>query len=293
MSAQIQVRLKQVRFTDYDANGFLGIQCDAYGEQESGVPACEAKSPYGIYGRPPDPEVAGPDVVFGAGVLELKDGDESYAFALHDPRLIPGFPQLKKGETVVYGPAFNFTRYHADGRISTMCTSDLTADGQMVAYEQGPDGWTWNAPWGIQRNDATGFHYRHASGARFDVGGISGVPAPLGAASSYWKLEAFLVSIKGVTVQLGTGAYEPAAKALVTLSVLAAQAAADTAQAAANAAVAAALSALGAIPANAAASGPCAAAATALGVATAAQSSAVSAIAASATTLPARSVSVA
>lgn len=286
MSAPVVLRLKQVRFSDYDANGWLSIQLEGTASGTPvGIPAVEAIGQYGVYSRPPDPEVAGGDIVFGGLALELKEGEESYCFALHDPRLVPGFPQLLKGETIVYGPAFNFTRYHADGRISSMCTADGTPDGQMLSAVHGPDGWSWVAQWGQLRNDSLGFHYQHISGATFDCGGISGLPGPLAALGSYFSISAAVITFKGTTVQLGTGSFQPAAKALTTLSVLAAQAAADSALAVALTAIQAALMATNP-PVGGASAAPVTAAINAL-------SAAVSAISGAATTLPAASVQVA
>lgn len=269
MSASLQVRADVLRLAEYSVNGFLLYQYDAYGENQSGVPAVEAWSQYGSYSRPPDPELdeAG-EVKFAAQLLVFWEGAESYAIALHDPRLVPGLPQLLGGEYVSYGKAFNFTRWHADGRISTMCTTDGTANGKSVQHEHAPDGWTWSAPWAVQRNDASGFYYRHASGARLEGGSIGGLPAPLDTLASYWRLEAAIVSIRGTAVKLGVGTYEPPAKALTLQAALTTLAEALTAT-------------------GSALTGPGAPAAVA------AITAAVAAIAGLATTMPARSVQVA
>lgn len=294
MSAELRVRYDVVRLSAYDANGWLGLQCDAYGEGSSGLPGVEAVSPYGLASRPLDPAVdAGGQLKLGAGMLNFWEGPESFGLALHDPRLIPGLPQLEKGETAVYGAASNFTRYHADGRISAMCTTDGTDQGQSVAAEQGPNGYAWRGPWGKLTHDALGLHYLHVSGARLDIGAISGLPSPLDALSSYATLSAHIVTIGGSAVKVGSGAFEPAAKAIQTLALATAEQGSLASLQTAVTALAAAVTALCAIPANSGASGAAATATTAAAAAAAAVASSAAALTIAGTALPAATVQVA
>jgi hypothetical protein len=298
VSGSVTVQLDVVRYSAYDDNGFLGVQSDAYGEQESGIPDFECLGLSNFIGRPLDPQLdSAGEVEFGAHLLKLIEGKEWYGLPLYEPRTVPGLPALQKGEGLAFGPVFNFTRWHADGRISSMCTTDGTANGQRVFSELGPAGFVWAGPWAQLRHDALGVHYQHVSGASFDIGGISGVPAPLDRLSSYYTVTAAVISLRGTTVQLGVGTFEPAAKALTLLSVLAAQSAADAAQASADSLVAAALTAmqavLSALPGGGAAAGPVAAAVAALSSASAAMNTAVTAITGATTTLPAKTTQVA
>lgn len=281
MSANIKIRLDLVRLTEYDEDGFLGIQCDPDGDGSVGVPAYEFAGPFGLYSRPLDPELGadGTSVALGSQLLTLVEGQEWTGIPLHDPRVVIQLPALQKGETIVHGSRYNFVRFHADGRISQMCTDDGTPNGKALIAEQAPDGWTWSAEWALLRNNALGLYYRHASGARIEAGSISGLPAPFGSLSSYAKLVAGLIEINGTAVQLGTGAFQPAAKATAALAV-------DGAIVTALQAVSAALAALGSVPQNGPASAAIATAATAIVAAT-------SALAAGQVAVPALSVQVA
>lgn len=326
MGAMVQrpgliLHLDTIRASFYDEDGFLGFQIDGDGDSSDEAPELEAQvtpfqalHTYGFLSRPLDPTVDGSGRVnYGALSLTFWEGSRGYSFALHDSRVVPALARCKGGESVQYGPKNNFIRCHDDGRISQMCTTDGTENGSSVLAEHGPAGWVWSAPWAVARNDASGWYYRHISGARCEIGGISGLPEPLGGLSSFVRFEAGIICLKGTAVQLGTGAFEPASKALALQVVLAAQAAADTAQAAAdvaqaaaNATTAAALAALQAAiatinPTAAAASAPAVtaagtalvAAATAQGGAATALGAAVTAIAAGAITIPAKSAQVA
>lgn len=280
MSAFVGVRIDVVRLSEYDENGFLGFQYDGFGEQASGVPAIEAMHTQGFFGRPLDPTLdAGGNLVHGCQMLRFGEGDKTFAVALHDARIIPALAQVRPGESVQYGPKNNFVRCHDDGRISQMCTDDGTENGKVIASEQGPNGWGWRGPWGKLTHDALGLHYLHASGARIDGGAISGLPAPLSALGSYWTIQAQVISLKGTAVMVGSGAYDPAAKATATLAVL-------SPVVTALQAVQAALAALVGIPSNSAAGA-------AVGAAAVAVAAAVTALGTGTVAIPARSVQVA
>jgi hypothetical protein len=77
----------------YDDDGFLGVQVDTHGRDDAGVPPFQALMPYGLIGRPLDPESNGE----GSNVLFWEDGDESHCIALNDPRVQTVAPQATKG----------------------------------------------------------------------------------------------------------------------------------------------------------------------------------------------------
>jgi hypothetical protein len=79
----------------YDDDGFLGIQVDTHGDNDAGVPPFQALMPYGLLGRPLDPESTGE----GCNVVFWPDGDESHCIALNDPRIAAVAPQATKGST--------------------------------------------------------------------------------------------------------------------------------------------------------------------------------------------------
>lgn len=223
MNRAFDFRLHQVSYSEVDANGFIGIQFDAFGEEKSGMPAVEAHHPFGFMSRPVDPDVdADGAPKFGCNVLVGWDGDEAHAWVLADPRSRLVLPTLLRGESIQYGAAGNFVRCHLDGRVSVFTTDDGTTTGKTVAFQVKPDGFLMNAPWGKLTFDATGFHVLHVSGARFDLGAIGGLPTPLDAISTYIGMQAGIFKGEFTAAGFGpdTGAPEPAAKALALLTFL-------------------------------------------------------------------------
>jgi hypothetical protein len=131
----------------------------------------------------------------------------AHAWLSYDPRAIALIPNIGKGEVVLHGMVGNFVRMHTDGRI-TLWTSDkptdpLAADAHSIYQEISPEGFAWVTPWGKMSLDANGFHVVTRGGARFDLGGISGLPGPFGALSSYAAVSAGTVTVEGSSVALG------------------------------------------------------------------------------------------
>lgn len=86
-----------VLLTEYDADGFLGLQIDAYGDEKSGVPTFQQVHPGGVIHRPRDPDDSG-----RAGTLYFWEGPQGFAFSVSDPRSVADLPELAKGSTCVY-----------------------------------------------------------------------------------------------------------------------------------------------------------------------------------------------
>jgi len=278
----LSVFYETVRSSEYDDAGFLGIQVDADGlagggQLEAQVAHQETLHPYGFFSRPPAADVDGSgDVSAGCGTLLLEDGSDDFTFALGDSRVVPILATTQFGESIQYGAAANFVRCHADGRVTRFATHDGTPNGQSVYDQIGPEGYLGKTPWSVLRNDATGLHFEHISGAHFDLGSIAGLPEPFSAFSTWAELQAHVIRIKGSAIQLGVGAgAQPVALATTTLAN-------DGSLSSALALVQAALTALGAIGVNNAA-GP------AIAASAAAVAAAASAISASAATLPSKS----
>jgi hypothetical protein len=94
--------------SEVDSDGFVGIQVDAYGEEDSGVETYEAHLPLGLYARPLDPEKDPNGEALPAGsatVLYAHEGGRGHAFPMGDPRAIRKLPKLRKGGAVFYAPA--------------------------------------------------------------------------------------------------------------------------------------------------------------------------------------------
>lgn len=215
--------------TDFDEDDFLVAQPDGI-SQEPRLGGYELHAPFGLFSRPLDPET-GPNgqVVEGGAcnLLTATQGDETHAWFLGDPRIVKLLPLPKKGQSGLYGSSGAFMRVTPDGKITSWTTTTNAPEGQGVFFQVAPDGLVFSAPWGTWRFDATGWHVRTASGARHDMGGIAGMPAPLDALSSYNTLRAHMCSVEGSAVSQGTdgGATNEAAVAALLVWVTAVTAA--------------------------------------------------------------------
>lgn len=97
-----------------------------------------------------------------------------------------------------------FQRRKPDGSCTMGTTTDGTKDGQLVYFQVKRDGFEWLAPWGKITFDVNGLHVLHHTGARLDLGGIGGIPAPLDVIASYAGMSAGIVKLEGSAVALGT-----------------------------------------------------------------------------------------
>jgi hypothetical protein len=89
-------------YTERQESGFLGIQPDRLGTGSSG-PALEVLMPFGVLGRPIDPDLdPSGTVTVGANVLQLADGDEGFTLPTGDPRFAKLLPDVDKGGAGLY-----------------------------------------------------------------------------------------------------------------------------------------------------------------------------------------------
>src|SRR3954471_1001986 len=99
----IELRMHVATYSEVDANGFIGIQFDAFGEEKSGMEAVETQHPFGFRSRPRDP-----DSGFGCTILVGWEGDEAHVLSvLADPRWIKSLPPEKQGGSTRYGVTAN------------------------------------------------------------------------------------------------------------------------------------------------------------------------------------------
>ncbi|WP_394847407.1 hypothetical protein LZC95_08070 [Pendulispora brunnea] len=90
----------------YDADGFLGLQVDGFGESQSGLQPYEVHGGTGgFYYRPDDPAVdSNGEPIPGQAcqVLFGTEGGRGHAWVLNDPRSLSVLPQLKKGSSIQF-----------------------------------------------------------------------------------------------------------------------------------------------------------------------------------------------
>jgi hypothetical protein len=223
----ITFELGQIQFTEYDDRDVLRAQPDGLGEAPR-VGSKQLHHTLGFTARALDPDTdSDGKIIEGSGGLALigKDGIERFIVPLGDPRNLAKLPILKKGEAMMYGPAGNFARCHADGSVSVFTTTDGTLDGKSVFFQVRPDGFVLVAPWGKLTFDDEGFHMLHSSGARMEAGAIGGLPDPLtDLIGSYFKIGAASVEIDAALTTIGAagGVPDSAAKSTPVIAALAA-----------------------------------------------------------------------
>jgi hypothetical protein len=115
------------QLTEYDADGFLGLQVDSMGEaEEGGMDALDAIHPFGFEGRHLDPEQ---DATGGLSLYTF-EGDDGYAIALGDYRLVSKLPELKKGGSRWYCATGSYGVFDGDdGTLTFYIPYAVNADG--------------------------------------------------------------------------------------------------------------------------------------------------------------------
>jgi hypothetical protein len=103
-------------YSEYDADGFLGIQVDVYGEEQSGCPALEAHGHFGFLSRPRDPDPDGA----GCHALYAWEGNRGHVWLAGDPRVTAKLPRLKKGGSVHYCAAGGYALFDGESGAYTV-----------------------------------------------------------------------------------------------------------------------------------------------------------------------------
>lgn len=202
--------------SEYDADDFVGLQVDtlSFGE---GMPPFELHHSYGFASRPLDPESDG----LGCTALYAEQGNKRYAWLAHDPRIVAKLPKLRKGESIQYGPQGQFCRMHEDGGISILTYQSGDPNKHTIFWKLDvEEGLIFESPWGRLTFGPRGFHVRHSSGARIDLGAIAGIAAPLDVLGSYVSISAAIASINATAVSQGTDAGLANQTAVTTLLAL-------------------------------------------------------------------------
>jgi len=203
MPSMIEFDIGVAVFSAYDADGWLGVQFDAEGEEESGVVPYEVQAPAGLLHRPLDPDTDSQSNVIpgkGSSLLLMFAEGLNRALVLTDPRVVPLLPILEKGETILYADGGSFIRLHEDGRISLYTTDTGDRSGQDVARTLGPTGFNDYGPWGSMAFDPYGFRVNYQPGASFTLGYLGGLISNLG---TYAAIVADQVEIDASVISIG------------------------------------------------------------------------------------------
>ena len=225
----LELDLGNATYSGYDSDGFLTVSWDSYGNEDgnsapgnapvAGTAAFEAHHPLGFVGRPLDPLLdpdGNADPTQSCNVMIGLMGGKGHAWPLEATRVMPLLPQLRKGESMMYGPAWGqFCRMHEDGKISFYTTigqpaSDVDNPGDPIYFEIDPNagpsqGFNLVGPWGKLMWGPSGFHVRMFGGPSLDLGPIGGAPGPLAALANYFAVSAAMSTLNSSIVATGTG----------------------------------------------------------------------------------------
>jgi hypothetical protein len=130
--------LHQVTLSENDDNGFIGVQFDAFGEQESGMPTVELHHAFGFRSMARDPDVdSDGEIKQGCQVQIAEDGDERHAWLAGDARFIASLPRGTKGGSHQYGVTANgakgvsFASFDGDTGSYTLYCPEFSGSGAV------------------------------------------------------------------------------------------------------------------------------------------------------------------
>ncbi len=176
----------------------------------------------GFASRAPKPD---PKKEAAQGVM-LRTGDYDILIASQDMRGLELYALLNFGEACMYAAGENGTAQarvicKGNGSVAIVTTDSNTKDGQTVYFMVAPDGFSFVAPWGTLKFNATGFHVLDSSGANLSIGGIAGMPAPLDVIGSYIKMSAGTINGVATASSFGSGGEQPLAASIPTAAAIA------------------------------------------------------------------------
>ena len=96
-SRGLRWELSTAILTEYDDDGFIGVQIDPHGTQP-GMTYSELHHAFGFMARPVAPNSEG----VGCNLLQAWEGDELHCWLAADPRYIAALPELSEGSSVQY-----------------------------------------------------------------------------------------------------------------------------------------------------------------------------------------------
>jgi hypothetical protein len=119
-------------YSEYDADGFLGVQIDVYGEERSGCAPLEVHAPFGFGSRPLDPAEGG----LGCHALWAWEGSHGHVWLAGDPRITAKLPKLTKGGSIQYCAAGAYALF--DGETGDFTVHVPAGASITLACEGGP-----------------------------------------------------------------------------------------------------------------------------------------------------------
>lgn len=190
--------------TQYDDDGFLGVQIDGLGGSESGVPPYELHSLHGLLTRAHDPDDDG-----GCQVLFGMEAGRGHGWFCSDPRVVPLLPPLEKGGAVLYGGKLKApTFFNIDGATnSTTLYVPYKVDDSGVAQK------AMSFSINVDNDGEESIEITHGSGASFymmESGGAVSIVMKNAPGDAYIEVNDQGIVLNGsVTVQGGLNSGGP------------------------------------------------------------------------------------
>lgn len=129
-----------ITLSEYNADNFLGLQVDVYGEENGSCEAGEPWHPFGFSSRPRDPErdTNGEiDPAKAAGALYEYLGSKIHVLPVGDPRVNPKLPVLNKGSSIQYSATGAFILVEGgegDGSITAYAPTAFSGETPTAAH---------------------------------------------------------------------------------------------------------------------------------------------------------------
>jgi hypothetical protein len=166
--------------TELADNGVITAQLgDVVSSSVVGAAINEVWGPYGYYSRPSKPDVGSA----ACQVIAITGGDRDIVIAARDLRQASVYGNLAEGEICLAAggsdaQAMGKFVMKAEGSLTLATSDDNTKKGNIVYQRVGPDGWTFQSPWGSFRWDASGIIFTHVSGASLKLVATSNPLSP-------------------------------------------------------------------------------------------------------------------
>lgn len=175
------------------------------GDNQTGVGFQSSTSVWGVDGFCSAPDA--PDANGTCEALFVRNGDEKIVIGRRDRRIDAKSGNLQPGDkAIITSGASRVVVKKSDNSVVLYTTDNGGDDGNGVYLKLAGNKLEFRAPWGRLTFDASGLHISTVHGATFDMGGLSGIPAPLSALSTYVHANAATCSLRAPTVLLGPSA---------------------------------------------------------------------------------------
>lgn len=195
----------------YDDDGFIGIQHDAFGEDQSGTPDHEMHSPYGLLSLPLDPDLDanGQPTSGHCSVMYMWEGSRAHIIPVQDTRVTPKLPRMTaKGSAMFYAATGAYHLIDGGTGSQTLSSGPLT----MSLGVDSPGSEMWSA----QHSNGQGFFldaetrdaYIHSIGGEYFISandegvtmGITALATDVTGVATYTTMTPLLTALETLVI---------------------------------------------------------------------------------------------